>query len=77
MLGACQDSEAVVVPVAEADRFRTAPGSRHVVTVSVAAAPVPALLVAVTENVCWVPALSPVTVAEVPDTAIVPEPVTE
>ena len=81
MLGACQDSEAVVVPVAEAERFRGGPGSCHVVTITVPAALEPPSLDAVTENVYLVFAVNPVTVAPVPKTAIcvedTPEAVTE
>ena len=50
VLGASQSSDTEVAPVAEPVRFCTAPGSSHVVTLSEVAGPVPAALLAATEN---------------------------
>ena len=74
--GASQLSKAPVDPAGAPVRFVTSPGAASVVTFTSAPGPAPPALFAVTVKVYSVSALSPVTVAAVPEILAVPPPAT-
>ena len=76
VFGASHCSSAAFDPAGEPERLRTSPGAACVVTVTSVPGPEPPALVAVTVKVYSVCALSPVTVAVVPEILAVPPPVT-